>query len=47
MQFIGITRSKKGTGVPSFGPTKLPLRLGNAEGYRLHGALTKNTVRAA
>jgi hypothetical protein len=47
MQLIGITGSKEGTGVPSFGPTKLPLRLGNAEGYRLHGALTKDAVRTA
>jgi hypothetical protein len=47
MQLIGITGSKEGTSVLLFSPTKLPLRLGNAEGYGLHGALTKNTVRAA
>jgi hypothetical protein len=47
MQLIGITGSKKGTSVLLFGPTKLPLRLGDAEGYRLHGALTKDAVRAA
>jgi hypothetical protein len=47
MQLIGITGSKEGTGVPSFGPTKLPLRLGNAEGCGLHGVLTKDVVRAA
>jgi hypothetical protein len=47
MQLIEITGSKEGTSVPSFGPTKLPLRLGNAEGYRLHGVLTKDTIRAA
>jgi hypothetical protein len=46
MQLIGITRSKEGTSIPLFGPTKLLLRLGNAEGYRLHSALTKDTVRA-
>jgi hypothetical protein len=47
MQLIGITRSKKGTSIPLFGPIKLPLRLGNMEGYGLYGVLTKNTVRAA
>jgi hypothetical protein len=47
MQLIGITGSKKGTSVPLFGPTKPPLRLGNAEGCGLHGVLTKDTVRAA
>jgi hypothetical protein len=47
MQLIGITGSKEGTSVLLFGPTKLLLRLGNAEGYRLYGVLTKDTVRAA
>jgi hypothetical protein len=47
MQLIKITRSKKRTSVPLFGPTKFLLKLGNAEGYRLHGVLTKDIIRAA
>jgi hypothetical protein len=47
MQLIGMTGSKEGTSVLSFGPTKLPLRLGNAEGCGLYGVLTKDTVRVA
>jgi hypothetical protein len=47
MQLIGITGSKEGTSIPLFGPTKLPLRLGNAEGCGLYGVLTKDAIRAA
>jgi hypothetical protein len=47
MHLIGITGSKEGTSIPSYNPTKFPLRLGNTEGYGLCSALTKDTIRTA